>query len=150
MTHWLYQMNPKRVLEYGDVYTPEEFREDFASGEDLEWLTREIRPRGLEPKAVDTIFYWFVVSGTDEPGLYGFGIISDCYDCPRLSAKYKCISHRPGFPTEYLQAAPLYEDEIVEIVDDIRGVGRAYATMFKIDDDQAERLFDYIRNIDFG
>ena len=54
-----------------DKYELEDFRRYVRDGKYLEWKTRNIISEAEEPKAGDTIIYWFVKSGTDEPGLYG-------------------------------------------------------------------------------
>jgi hypothetical protein len=145
MTVWLYQMNAERPLENGSFYTPDNYREDIEEGDYLEWLTREIRPREIEPKAGDTIIYWFVAAGTDDPGLYGLGVIFDCYNCPQYNTEYNCIYHLPVFPSEILSDDPIYDDEVQEIVDEIRGNQKNFATMFAISDDHTQRLFAEIQ-----
>ncbi|NJN96154.1 MAG: hypothetical protein HC875_19620 [Anaerolineales bacterium] len=145
MTVWLYQMNAERPLQDGSFYTPDDFREDVESEEYLEWLTREIRPKEMDPKAGDTILYWFVVSGTNQPGLYGLGVIFDCYECLKYNTEYNCIYHLPVFPSEILSDTPIYDDEIQEIVDEIRGNQKNFATMFAINDDYIQSLFARIQ-----
>jgi hypothetical protein len=145
MTVWLYQMNANRPLQDGSFYTPNDYQMEVESEEYLEWLTREVRPTELEPKAGDTIFYWFVTTGTDNPGLYGLGIIFSSYECPEYNTDYKCIEHLPVYPSESLSDNPIYDDEIQEIVDEIRGNQAAFATMFAIDDTHTQRLFAKIQ-----
>jgi len=148
MTVWLYQMNAKRPLEDGDFYTPDDYQAEVESEEYLEWLTREVRPKEVEPKAGDTIFYWFVAAGTDQPGLYGLGIIFGCYECPEYNTEHKCIEHLPVSPSEILRDNPIYDDEAQEIVNEIRGTQTAFATMFAIDDNHTQRLFAKIQECD--
>lgn len=145
MTVWLYQMNVDRVLEYGDKYKLEDFRRYVRDGKYLRWKTRNIISETEEPKAGDTIIYWFVKSGTDEPGLYGLGIIFKCYEKDDDPPYNKWILHLPVFPSERLKNHPIYDTEIEKIVNEIRGNKQAFGTMFIIKDNQAERLFKSIK-----
>lgn len=145
MTVWLYQMNADKSLQDGSFYTPDDYQEEVESDDYLEWLTREVRPKELNPKAGDTIFYWFVRTGTDDPGLYGLGLIFSCHKCPEYNTDYDCIEHMPVYPSENLSDDPIYDDEIQEIIDEIRGNQAAFATMFAIDDHHIQRLFAKIQ-----
>ena len=95
MAMWLYQLSASKIFEDGTNWTLKQHQKEVCEGQYLEWDTRQIRSinTGTKPKSGDTVIYWFVESGNDNPGLYGIGIIIDYNN--------KRINHLPIFPNNY-------------------------------------------------
>jgi len=141
MAMWLYQLSAEKEFEDGSKWTPEVHREEVWEGQYLEWDTRQIRSlrSGTKPTAGDTVIYWFVKRGIDEPGLYDSGIIFE------YNQDEETIKHLPIFPSAYLKMHPIYDDDMIELVKGIQN-RMPIATMFEINDDHAQKLWIKIRN----
>lgn len=110
MTAWLYQMAED------EQWTPEDYRLDVWEGEQVTWPHRKIVSRDArEPGPGDPIILFFAKSGTQAPGVCGWGVIL------RLYARKQEISFRAVFPTDLLKMNPIWDNEIEEIVNQIRG-----------------------------
>jgi hypothetical protein len=140
MALWLYQMSAKKKLsKSGYKWTPAKHRKQVWEGYYLEWETRQIRSikPGVTPQAGDTIVYWFVKSGTENPGLYGWGIV--------FEQNEGTICHLPVFPSDHLKMRPVYNDKIAKIVKEIQSK-MPIATLFQLTRGQAEELWSIIRD----
>jgi hypothetical protein len=136
MTVWLYQMS-------GESYSPEEYREAFWEGEIVRWPTGNVRKiSDCEIFLGDTIIFAFVKTGTQEPGIYGWGIVVN-HDKGKAS-----VSFRPTTPSDYLKMNPLWDDDISNLLDVIRGTVKV-GTMWEIKNDIAlkikKRIHDWIK-----
>ena len=148
MTTWLYQMNPAKIFADGGTYTIADFQNDLATPTLFYWRTRNIIPKTQKPKAGDTILYWFVAAGTENPGLYGLGVIFGFGKREEEGAKHKeWISHLPVYPSKQLRKNPLYNAEIKKLINKVRNKQQSFGTMFKIDNNDATKLFNQIQEI---
>lgn len=140
MAMWLYQMSAKKKLSKGGYkWTPAKYRKQVREGHYLEWKTRRIRSikSGASPQAGDIIIYWFVKSGTENPGLYGWGIV--------FEQNEGTICHLPVFPSDHLKMRPVYNDKIAKTVKKIQR-NMPIATLLQLTGAQAKELWSNIRD----
>ena len=115
MATWLYQMS-------GKAWAPERYREEIWEGDETSWPQGAVR--GGQPESGDSITLWYARSVSDDPGLYGWGVI--------LGAREGVIRWRPVAPSDYLKMDPLFDQKLSGLVDEIRGVsdrGRCGSSM---------------------
>lgn len=125
MACWLYQMNAK-------LYSHERYRIEVWEGNHVtNWSIGESKRKPKEVPVGDMIILFFVKTGAVNPGIYGWGIIT-------LFDK-EVINFRPTSPSDYLKMNPLWDEEISNIIDQIRG-GMPEGTMWKVDDGILEQL----------
>jgi len=125
MTCWLYQMR-------NDYYSHGRYRTEVWEGHPVtNWGIGESKRKPTEILPGDMVILFFAKAGAQEPGIYGWGIIT-------LFDK-EVIDFRPAPPSDYLKMNPLWDDEVSDIVDEIRG-GMPQGTMWEVDDEPLERL----------
>ena len=118
MTCWLYQMNAK-------LYSHERYRTEVWEGNPVtNWGIGQSKRKPKEVLPGDIIILFFAKTGAIDPGIYGWGIIT-------LFDK-EVIDFRPAAPSDYLKMNPLWDDEISDIINQIRG-GMPEGTMWKVD-----------------
>ena len=130
MQAWLYQMRCTQD------WRPEDYRIEVWEGQRTIWPAGGILPRGLSDIASgDTIILFFAKSGNDDPGLYGWGVIH-AYDQRRNQ-----ITFQPTPPSDYLKSDPLWDDDIHQLLDQIRenqprktlwGISRAEFSLIRL------------------
>ena len=110
MTAWLYQMAED------EEWTPEKYRLAVWEGEVVTWSHHKIVSRGGdEPGAGDPLVLFFAPSRTKAKGVCGWALILKRY------AKKEEISFRAVFPTDVLKMNPIWDNEIEELVNHVRG-----------------------------
>ena len=125
MAYWLYQMR-------ADRYSPERYRTEVWEGNPVtNWSVGESKRKPKEVLSGDTVILFFARTGADEPGIYGWGIIT-------LFDK-EGIDFRPAPPSDYLKMNPVPEKEVIRIIDKIRG-GMPEGTMFPVDNEELKHL----------
>ena len=126
MTVWLYQMSAEN-------YSIEDYREEIWEKEIVKWSTRNVRTL-LDTKISpgDTVIFVFARTGAQEPGIYGWGIVTSYRE-------EGYISFRPTFPSDYLKMNPIWDDELSNLLDVIRGPVKV-GTMWEIENDIAVKL----------
>lgn len=114
MVAWLYQMTTNNEEPWG----PEEYRMEVWEGNTVTWPVGSIDFRGgVAPKRGDILVLFFSKSKTDEPGLYGWGIITDVISegtRPRLRFV-------PSSPSDFLKMSVCWDGEVEKLSDQIRG-----------------------------
>lgn len=136
MACWLYQMNAK-------LYRQERYRTEVWEGNTVtNWFIGEAkrRPKEVAPGDIVILFY-AKTHATDRPGIYGWGIIT-LFDGG-------VMDFRPVEPSDYLKMNPLLDDEVYNIIDEIRG-GFPEMTMWKVDKEPLERLRQKIAQYVYG
>ena len=109
MATWLYQMS-------AESYSPERYREDVWEGQITRWPTGNVRSEsGAELSPGDIIILAFVKTGTHEPGIYGWGIITNYREGSQT------IFFRPTYPSDFLKMIPIWGGDVSDILDKIRG-----------------------------
>lgn len=125
MACWLYQMR-------ADWYSPERYRTEVWEGNPVtNWDIGKSKRKPKEVQSGDTVILFFVRTGADEPGIYGWGIIT-------LFDK-EVIDFRPASPSDYLKMNPVPEKEVIKIIDKIRG-RMPEGTMFPVDAEALKQL----------
>jgi len=115
-----------------DYYSHGRYRTEVWEGHTVtNWYIGESKRKPKEVLAGDMVILFFAKSGAHEPGIYGWGIIT-------LFDK-EVIDFRPALPSDYLKMNPLWDDEISDIVDGIRG-GMPQGTMWEVGDEALEQL----------
>jgi len=110
MNAWLYQMNTKK-------WTPEEYQDEVAEGEEICWPTKKItNPGGEDLKPGDLVIFFFTRTSTKFSGLYGWAEITD--------VKRKKRGNRFSFqalpPSDILKRDPIHNDIIHKVQDRVR------------------------------
>ena len=109
MAVWLYQMS-------ADNYSIEEYRAEVWEREWVKWPTGNPRTEsGCKVSPGDTVVLFFVRTGTKEPGIYGWGVVTHYKEDKGL------FSFRPTSPSDYLKMNPVWDDDVSNLVDAIRG-----------------------------
>ncbi len=135
MAYWLYQMS----TEY---YSHERYRTEVWEGTPVtNWSIGESKRKPTDVHFGDTVILFFAKTGASEPGIYGWGIIT-------LFDK-EVINFRPASPSDYLKMSPLWNENVSDIVDEIRG-GMPQMTMWELDDAQVGKLQKKIAEHVFG
>lgn len=137
MTCWLYQINAK------EWWPSERYRTEVWEGQLVTNWTNGLAKR--KPKDVnpgDIIILYLVKAGTDEPGIYGWGIITSFH-------KEEFIDFRPSPPSDYLKMNPVPEKEIIKVIREIRG-GFDALSMYKMNDSQYKKLRQTIAEHVYG
>jgi hypothetical protein len=119
-------------------YSPEEYRETIWEREVTRWLAGNVRTNsGIKISPGDTLIFVFVKTGTQEPGIYGWGVV----------IKYKAgnVFFRPCYPSDYLKMNPIWDDDISNLIDAIRGPVKK-GTMWEVSGDHAVKLKEKVRD----
>jgi hypothetical protein len=130
---WLYQVN-------SEFWTVEDYRYDSWEGDVNEWMHGTINGE-TDPQRGDIILVWFDKGTTEDPGLYGWGIVMD------MDHLEKSIAFRPVFPSDLIKMKPIFEDEIEEIVDKVKGefpIGTMWALDKEAEKEVRELIYDWI------
>ena len=109
MAVWLYQLSSKK--EEWDNCTPNDYKKDIWENQDYTWDVGIIRSDEI-PKEGDMIILFFAKS-SDEPGIYGWGVINSY-------TEDKKICFTPILPSNYLKNHPLWDIEIEKMMKEIR------------------------------
>jgi len=124
MAAWLYQMTANDDEPWG----PEEYRIEVWQGQTVTWPVGKLSSSdGRSPSPGDIIILFFAKSNNAEPGVYGWGIVSAFIERkPRSRVKFL-----PTPPSDYLKMAPLWNDGIDKLINEIRG-GFNQGTMWQM------------------
>ena len=120
MKTWLYQLN-------SDKWATNLFRCAIWEGRQWQWNQNEIRPTTGIPAPGDVLLF-FYTKGSDEPGIYGWGIIDRCEKFDNKTM----LNYTPTAPTNHLKVDPWWDDECEGITTEIRANQAAFATVFEI------------------
>jgi hypothetical protein len=135
MACWLYQIN-------ADNWSHERYRVEVWEGHLVtNWTIGEGPRKPKEVSPGDMVIIFFVKSGTHDPGIYGWGIITSFYK--------EFIDFRPAPPSDYLKMNPVPEKEVSGIISKIRG-GMAQMAMFKVEDKEFRELRQQIAEHVYG
>ena len=114
------------------LYSHERYRTEVWEGNLVtNWGIGESKRKPKEVPLGDMVILFFAKTGAVNPGIYGWGIIT-------LFDK-EVIDFRPTSPSDYLKMNPLWDGEISDIIDQIRG-RMPEGTMWKVDDETLEQL----------
>jgi hypothetical protein len=128
---WLYQLS-------NHDYPLAEYRREIWEGQLVEWPTRRIVGTDDFPRPGDRMALWYAQKHAEEPGLVGWGLVLGS------SPDEDRFLWRPIFPADGIKMAPLFDDEMQELIDEIRGP-QPQGTMWWISPDAALRLSARIR-----
>src|SRR5260370_894576 len=119
MSAWLYQLNQAQ-------WRPEIFRRDVWEGQ--LWHFSHGQRRGeTDPAPGDTVVFFYARAGGSDPGIYGWGII----DRVEPRDEPETLYFIPSAPTNHLKMDPWWDEEVLELTNQIRGQMMA-ATLFQI------------------
>ena len=118
MSTWLYQLNPQE-------WSPETFRFEIWEGKHWHWGSGNKRG-SAEPQVGDTVVFFYVPSGGDDPGIYGWAVLE------KWDAASKTLYFIPAAPTDRLKMDPWWDDQVKALVAKIRGKMNQ-ATLFEMD-----------------
>ena len=132
MQTWLYQMS-------NAIWPVSQYRIEVREGEPLEWKGTHIPPnKAKNITAGDAIILFYAPSGNDDPGIYGWGVISE-YNPKRDILDFHVVS-----PSDYLKMDPLWDEEIKQVISKIRGKV-AQGTLWSISQDDLAIIRSKIR-----
>ena len=110
MNPWLYQMAED------EDWTPADFRVSVWEREPVTWEHKKVMSSNrLKPAVGDPIVFFFAKSRTKVPGICGWAVITKVY--PRKEEFTFCAVP----PTDLLKMDPLWDNEIDELVNNVRG-----------------------------
>lgn len=125
MACWLYQMK-------AEEWPHERYRSEVWEGSvTTAWGVRKITPSTGMPKHGDIMVLFYAKATAPEPGAYGWGIVLWCDG--------QEINFRPASPSDYLKMSPMWDGDIDDIINIIRGKV-ARGTMWKVNDEPLKRL----------
>jgi hypothetical protein len=132
MASWLYQMTTNDE----DPWGPNEYRLDVWQGDSITWPVGNVKVRGMSDiRAGDVIVLFFAKSGTAEPGIYGWGVITNLVrGKSRQRIKFKVTP-----PSDFLKMSVCWDLELEKLVDSIRG-GFKQGTMWAIKPEEFEEI----------
>src|SRR5687768_15527340 len=107
LTSWLYQMSARD-------WPPERYREEVWERQITQWPTGRVAGRS-KPREGDLIVTWYAKTGSEDPGLYGWGVIV------RFVTEFDQIRWQPVFPSDFLKLTPIYDEAIGRVITGIRG-----------------------------
>lgn len=136
MSAWLYQMTTKDSDDL--VWSPEDYRMEVWEGKENKWSIRKINERGQDPIKKGDIVIFFFAKNTKDCGIYGWAIIT------KIDNKKGQISFIPTFPSDYLKTTPLWNENIENLMNQIR-VPIPQGTMWSITPDELEIIRVSIR-----
>lgn len=125
MAYWLYQMS-------STVWAPDQYRIEVWEGEHTNWQTNRVVPKGNSPQPGDIMLLFYAPTGESDPGIYGWVVVTRFDDGE--------VRFRPSSPSDYLKMNPVWDDDIKNIIGQIRGKV-ATGTVWKIN----EELFKQLR-----
>jgi hypothetical protein len=124
---WLYQMNQ-------GLWPPSSYRLDVWENERWSWPIGRVR--GSEtPRPGDRLFFFFAPSGGAEGGICGWAVV---LDWPASDDDTR-VRFRPVAPSDQLKMCPWWDDEVKQIVDQVRGAVKQ-GTVWPVDDATAQAL----------
>lgn len=151
MLAWLYQLTAGDY-ENGPWY-PAQYRQEVQENKPLVWLAGE-RVYSCEQNGInagDIVIFFFCKTrndGTrnDEPGIYGWGTITDVtyYSIGKGQYKADQITFVANPPSNYLKTHVLWDREVEQVMNEIRG-GQWRGTMWDITAGQLQMLREKIR-----
>lgn len=114
MAIWLYQMTSND----DEPWYPENYRLDVWEGKNVTWPVGRINPREQgELAAGDRIVFFFSKTRINEPGIYGWGVITDfTKGKPRNRVKFEVTP-----PSDFLKMSPCWDDEVEALMGVVRG-----------------------------
>ena len=135
MAHWLYQMST-------DYYSHKRYRTEVWEGTIVtNWTIGESKRRPTDVQPGEIVILFFARTGAQDPGIYGWGTIT-FFDG-------EVLNFRPASPSDYLKMNPMWDKEVSDIVDEIRG-GMPQGTMYDMTDGQLRELRQKIAEHVFG
>jgi hypothetical protein len=126
MSYWLYQMSTS-------VWAPDQYRIEVWEGEHTNWLINRKVPKDNSPKPGDIMVLFYAPAGESDPGIYGWVIVT------RFDGEE--VRFRTSFPSDYMKMHPVWDDEVKDIINKIRGK-TATGTVWEIE----ETLFKQLRH----
>lgn len=127
---WLYQMSEAEWPEA-------QYRAEVWEGGLIYWSTRKVQGQG-RPVPGDRMICWYATTGAAQPGVVGWGVILGHFE------DREEIIWRPTFPSDGLKMRPLYDDQLIQTIDSIRGKFKQ-ATMWPMSVTDSGSLADRIR-----
>jgi hypothetical protein len=113
------------------IWPPEKYRTEIWENNNTTWTIGKLYPAGSQPKNGDTIVLFY--TGRDR-GIYGWAVI--------LRYEEKEVYFRPATPSDYLKMNPLWDDDVKNIIDEIRPMPRG--NMWEINDTLMNRIREKI------
>lgn len=111
MAAWIYQIDPK-------TWSPERYRLEIWERERWSWgVGRKTRFGHSPPVPGDIVSFFYAKSGGDDPGFYGWAVITEWYEGQGGTEMY----FRPVAPSDSLKMDPWWDADARKLADDIRG-----------------------------
>jgi hypothetical protein len=126
-------------------WDPRDYRLKVWEDRPIRWPVGKIVSRGLkEITPGDAIILFFVKTGKDYPGIYGWGVI-DKYNEQRNEIVFQVTPS-----SDYLKTDPIGDEDVEKLIDRIRGKGKQ-GTLWGISRDEFSILCNKVRErIGFG
>lgn len=142
---WLYQMSA------GKTWNPGDYCQEVNEGKPVTWEVRDrvyYRQQGTISRG-DTIVFFFCKTGKDgkafkRPGIYGWGTVTRITHYTTASGiqKEDTITFEVNPPSDHLKKHVLWDQDIEQLVNDIRG-GMFRGSVWDIDEDQPNEQAAY-------
>lgn len=110
MAMWFYQLSEKS-------WSVNNYRLDVWEGERWTWPVGRMARAEDAPAPGDTVVFFYAVSGSSEPGFYGWAVIL-LWDDENGQRKFY---FRPVAPSDHLKMRPWGDEAARQIADKIRG-----------------------------
>ena len=121
MSAWLYQMREQSDWSVAD------YRLEVWEGSTVGWPTRRVVGGSRTAIAAgDLIVFVFTPSGNQEPGIYGWGVITRFLD-RREEIEFEVVA-----PSNYLKMDPVWDANVMTAFDVVRGAVKQ-GTMWRIE-----------------
>jgi hypothetical protein len=85
------------------------------------WRLGKITPRGSSPEQGDIVVFYYAETHAFDCGIVGWGIVLRYDPVDRNDKTIKEMRFRVASPSDYLKMSPLYNKNIEDVIDEIRG-----------------------------
>lgn len=126
MSAWFYQISPKS-------WDPQRYRVEIWEDERWSWPVGRISSSKERPKPGDVVAFYYAPSGGDDPGFYGWAVVSEWFD------ENNTLYFRPVAPSNHLKMHPWWDEQARQIADEVRGKFKQ-GTLWKVPSDLWERV----------
>ncbi len=143
MSYWFYQLNQQR-------WEPGRFRIEVWENEPWSWTVGRAILEGEEPRAGDSVAFFYAPTGGDDPGFFAWAVVLEWY---KDHDGEQHISFRPAAPANHLKMHPWWNDEARTIADEVRG-RMMKRTLWLVPDELWKRIREgitgWVSGLNFG
>jgi hypothetical protein len=124
MGYWLHQLS-------SNIWPSGDYKVEVWEKEATNWMIGRKVPKDNSPKTGDTMIMYYAPANEPDPGIYGWALVIRFDD--------REIRFIPMPPSDYLKMNPVWDDEVKNIIGQVRG-RTAVGTLWEIEDSLFKQL----------